>query len=430
MYTEVRTSEENGQEVFLTDDRPINITDGVTRRMMHPRDCMAMLEKRKRDCEDLHFSSSFNLNLRIVEGGPTPFAIQPTVREGQIAEAIQKDGLIFISPKALNQMCSLMQVKGPKRYERMVGDGNKKLVQDFHEMFARIPEREPKLVARTNIERGSSRRVVEGFMRDNVDRTQSVSYLASVLQHIMEYYGNVIRGVETFESPTQGGSEFRILFGNPLLQEKEPNPLKRLYAMMRVSCSDIGEFKPSCSLGIFRMFCANGCTTQEFPHMNFRMGGKDNFSKFESSLDEMMSLAIPYGAFLALAIQESQHRMLPAGPIQVLDRLNGKGIIKESLHECASNRLDSVLEDGPIETEWDFINWMTDSAKGLGSLAAKRNAESRALMLGVYEGGIGEIYERGFDRSAFESSVRKRCNEMVEPFRRTRSQLMRTPSLN
>ena len=416
-YAETPTEIVNGVERFVTDSRPVDVTDNVTRRMMTPSDCIDRLTRIASGRQDLLVEGTDGLNLQIDPNSESLFSIAPDIDEGLGLEA-RRNGPIPLSKRAVNQAAGLMGCKGGwKRYANMGENGPRHFIADFHSYFRNRREDDFNLIMRT-IDTGI-RREVEGIMRDDIDRTDSNRFVAEAMRSIMERYGDCIRGVEVFESPTQGGMEFRMLFGNPIMRELEPEPTKRIYTMLNLSTSDTRAFMPRMSLGLWRMWCTNGFTSQMFEETAFRMTNSSTFREAEAALDSMASIAFPYAGLLATSLQESQRRRIGGdsnrSAFDILGMMRDAGDLNEAFYDRCHDLGKNAYGDNELETEWDVFNLMTDAAKGLGSMSARRNAEDKALSFTMYDGGITGVADHGFSRGRFETSMAERIRTLVMP---------------
>lgn len=408
-------------ERFETDTRESLASDNVTRRMMSPNDCLSSLIRKADSRQDLLAEGAGGVGLQIDPHSLSGFSIEPR-HEGEqegLAAYCQQHGPIPLTEKARGQLASLMGAKGGfKRYTEMGDNGSNLFVADFNSMFNRKRADKFNLVFRTIL--SDNGRVVEGVMKDNVDRTDSVRFVAHAMQSIINRYSDCIRGVEVFNSSSQGGMEFRILFGNPFMRESETQVTKRMYAMLRLSTSDIRAFAPSASLGVWRMWCSNGCTEQLFDGASFRMNQSHGFEDMAASLDSMASIAFPYAGLIGHSLSRLQHENL--GGSNNLSMQNFFGILRdrghmgEAFYEVCHDAVDDYPRDEQ-HSEWDAFNVMTDAAKRLGSMAARRNAESKALQYAMYEGGLTAVADHGFNQAAFERDLASRVKLFVEPNR-------------
>lgn len=420
-YAAVPTMEEIGfdgnlHERFVTDERPTDVTDNVTRRMMSPKDCLDKLVARASSRQDLLVEGTKGLNLTADANSNTLFSIKPEVNGG-LGDWCKRHGSIPLSPRAVNQLCSLMGVKGGyKRYTKMGSNGPRHFLADFESMFRFKRMDDPNLIFRT-IHRGTGMEV-EGILPDNIDRTDSQLFVSTAMKGIMERFGDCIRGVEVFDSMSQGGMEFRILFGNPIMQELEMEPTKRLYTMLNISTSDTRTFSPRASLGVWRMWCANGCTRQQFDMASFRMNRSSTFEQMSASLDSMASIAFPYAGLIGHSLQSLQTRQIGNGDrtaYDVLGMLRDRGEINDDFYDRCHDLGKGAYADDELKTEWDMFNLWTDAAKGLGSMSTRRNAEDKALTLAMSDGGFSGVAERGFNRKQFESDMSERVKGFVMP---------------
>lgn len=414
-YAEIPTVIENGQERFVTDEREREVTDNVVRRMMHPRDCIERLNRVASSRHDLLVDRGIaGLNLTVDPNSGSMFSIAPDIDAG-LGNYVRQRGPIPLTEKAVNQIAGLMGVKGGySRYQKMGLNGSRHFLADFASFFRHRRDDDFNLIFRTK-DIGTGR-IVEGVMRDDIDRTDSNIFVASAMKGLIERHGDIIRGVEVFESESQGGMEFRILFGNPVMRESERQPTKRLYPMLNISTSDIRAFMPRASLGVWRMWCANGCTTQQFESVAFKMNSSSNFNQARQSLEGMASIAFPYAALIAFSLQNlQQRRIVDNSAIHTLGRLRDNGAISEEFYSRCHDFGQDAYAPNELETEWDLFNLMTDAAKGLGSMAARRNAEEKALTFAMHSGGFAAVAENGYNKNVFEREMAQRISEHVLP---------------
>jgi hypothetical protein len=60
-----------------------------------------------------------------------------------------------------------------------------------------------------------------------------------------------------------------------------------------------------------------------------------------------------------------------------------------------------------VETNWDFLNLLTDSAKTHGDMRKRSRAESRALMMAMQPSAFNGIVTEGFSKTASKADFLK-----------------------
>ena len=58
-----------------------------------------------------------------------------------------------------------------------------------------------------------------------------------------------------------------------------------------------------------------------------------------------------------------------------------------------------MLPEREVKTEYDMLNLLTDSVKGIRSLARRQYGEGVAMRVGMQRSGFSGVLDGGFDKS-------------------------------
>ena len=408
----VQTNSDEGVERFVTDTRPLlDAKDGITSRMMSPMDCIKYLGDQGSGRFDLLVDGTDSLGLVQDPKSESGISIAPNVGDisGQsengaaFANAINTHGTAHVTKAALNQMCSLLGVSGGwKRYEKMQNPiGN--FMRDMRMMFG-SSDGEASFVARTN-SKGNTY-IVESFLSPKVDRTDSTVIVGAAMEAVIEQWGDSLRGVEVINHNAGGGSKFRLLFGDPVLNEQETDGYKKLFPMLDLTLSDSRRFHPSAALGLWRMWCLNGCSTKDWDLASWKGSASTSGGDMISGIQGLVNIAFPLAGAVAGGLAELQNRELGMKAQDIVSMIHGRNLIGNALREDLEHCIEQGGGDGKgVHTEWDFFNTWTHSAKMAGTLASRGSNENKALLYGLADGSFTGVAQSGFNRDHFRQKM-------------------------
>jgi len=408
----IQTDNEGGIERFVTQERKgLDAKDGITSRMFSPTDCIAHLQAAGSGRFDLLVDGSNSLNIISDSKSESGLSIAPQVGDisGQsengaaFANAINTNGSAHISKAALNQLCSLLGVNGGwKRYEKM-NTPVANFMRDMNQMFG-TSNGESSFVARTN-SRGKDY-VVESFLAPNVDRTDSTVIVGAAMQAVIEQWGDSLRGVEVINHNAGGGSKFRLLFGDAVLDEKETDGYKKLFPMLDLTLSDSRRFHPSAALGLWRMWCLNGCSTKDWDLASWKGNATSSGADMISGIQGLVNVAFPVAGAIAGGLTNLQHQELGMKPQDIVSMIAGRNLIGNSFRDDLIHCIENGGGDGKgVNTEWDMFNTFTHGAKMAGSLASRGSNENKGLLYALADGGFTGVAQSGFNRDQFKSKM-------------------------
>ena len=81
-------------------------------------------------------------------------------------------------------------------------------------------------------------------------------------------------------------------------------------------------------------------------------------------------------------------------PVAVLNGLKDSRLINGDHHDLSMG----MLTERDVSTEYDMLNLLTDSAKGIRSLARRQYAEGQAMRVGMQGGGYSGVIDGGYNK--------------------------------
>jgi len=412
MTTMVQTTEEGSAlvERFASDERGFNhdTEDKVVSRMRSPVDALNQLRREGTGRFDLAVDDANILGIEATDDGTV--SIAPTMKLADESESgaslagdLNKRGFIPVDEGAVNQLCSLMGISGGwKTYQKRARPAQS-FMRDVRDTFGGKTG-ETKFVVRTTGD-GFGNHRVEAFFDSKAERPDSGRVVGGIFRAILEKYGDVIRGVEMVRQVNTGVGSMRILFGDPVLRERTSDPMKRIYPMMDLLMSDRGNVTPEASLGLWRLWCLNGCTSKDFALARLRMDSDGGMDAFIEGAGRLVQAAIPFAHSIATRLDGLQDRPLELSAKDTINLIEARGHISggfaEDLHRYAEQG-----REGDVETEWGMFNLFTDAARMRGSVASRRGAENKGLQFALADGGFSGVADRGFNRSQFSRQMK------------------------
>jgi len=403
-------SDDHGVERFVGDNRPLTSSDAMVSRMMNPTVALNKLADEGSGRFDLLVDSAKDINFVHDPSSETGVSIAPNLGDladesengGRFNAAISRRGSVPVSTAAMNQICTLLGVKGGwKRYEKMSGPVSN-FLRDMNAMFG-TSTGEASFVARTN-SKGDSYEV-EAFFAPDTDRTDPTVVVGGAMRSIIERFGDNIRGVELLRHSAGGGDSYRILFGDPVMQEGTADPTKRLYTMLDITMSHSRRFNPSASLGLWRLWCLNGCTTRDWDLASFKGDSTTTGDQLIGAIEGLVDIAFPLASAIGSRLQALETTPLEMRAKDVISGIHGRGLIGNALRDSLERSMEFGGGDGKYDTEWDMFNLFTDVAKGSGTLHSRASNENKALQFGMADGSFSGVAAHGFNRSQFKDSM-------------------------
>tara|TARA_B100000614_G_scaffold262489_2_gene296293 strand:- start:35809 stop:37104 length:1296 start_codon:yes stop_codon:yes gene_type:complete len=412
MTTMVETMEEGSAAVerFVSDERGFNsdTEDKVVSRMRSPTDALMQLRREGTGRFDLAVDDANLLNLEASDDGTITMA--PTMRladtsasGASLAADLDKRGFIPVDPSAVNQLCSLMGIAGGWKTYQKRSRPAQSFMRDVRDTFGG-KSGATKFVVRTTGD-GFGNHRVEAFFDANAERPDSGRVVGGIFRAILEKYGDVIRGVEMIRQVNTGVGSMRILFGDPVLRERTSDPMKRIYPMMDLFMSDRGNVTPEASLGLWRLWCLNGCTSKDFALARLRMDSEGGMDAFIEGAGKLVNAAIPFAHAIATRLDGLQDRPLAKSAKDTIDLIEARGHISKGFAEDL-DRYRTMGREGEVETEWGMFNLFTDAARMRGSVASRRGVENKGLQFALADGGFSGVADSGFNRSQFARQMK------------------------
>lgn len=359
---------------------------GVNDRMLSVNDAVAALARRENDREDFIAGDSKTLQMNWVPSD------QDKHKRGGVYlmrhPEFGSEGM-EVDETAISAACKMMGTT--PAYFGNFPDRQSKFVHDFGSF---LDHKGHGCILRTGTNRDGLTRRVESIVPSNFDRTSDAQILGAMLLRLNNDYKDRIRGVQILNDGNKGTFNYRVLFGNTMLHEDPRDPTKAVLPMLSFMSSELGLAETRVALGLYRIHCRNGMMRVDWEGGIAKWSRKNSPNGFLGKVGEVIGNVGHFAAAVTDTLGSRLGMPLAAPAVEILASLGQRNLIGSRHFEAASR----AVEYSPHETEYDFLNILTDTAKQLNPLSARTEAESTALRLAMQPNGFSGIYSEGFNR--------------------------------
>jgi len=371
---------------------------GVMDRMMRPDHFLNMLAKEAECREDILVTDASSLNLRFKKADSkkaSRFVIEPDPnlfpKGSKVREWFKEYGEMVIDPTGYRSACN--QIERSAKVFTKFSDPQGRFMSELTDYFRRSSGR-GLIVRTTNHGRKEEYRTVDAFAPGNTNTISNFQLMSATMHRINQVYGDCIRGVHTMLGENPENLSYRLLFGNPIYREAGGDHKKMSFLMFNFMGSEHCFSKTEIDLGFWRMICANGAVRHDLSLCHVSWNRFDSENKFLKKVSNLIDMSGVFGDCIARKIQFLESSPLEIEPHDLLTALDERRLIDARVFSTAMLSLNQVLP----ETNWDFLNLLTDSAKTHGDMRNRTKAESKALMLAMQPKAFNGVVTDGFSK--------------------------------
>lgn len=365
-------------------ERLAQASSNIASRFMPPDECLKSLRRKRDMSADYKVKSAKSLRLAWNPKG---------VRGDTRAEfSIQPDGWkdpLPLTENGLRVACK-HQLKVGYEWFRQFSNTQKKFIDDFNDAV----DHKGAGVSFRVAEYGARQEVI-GMFPTKMNLIPEFDIIDSILPRLQEVHGNSM-GIHLIENEKCGEIEMRMVFGDPLLVEDDRNPNKKMYPMLALSSNDFGLKPTICGLGMFRLSCLNGQGRMDWTDNVAKWKPGNDYPAFLKRVNRLIQFSPRFCSFSKELMERLFHAPLKLEAESILHLLDEKTLIRHDHAEMAN----MVLGASSVETEYDFLNLLTDSAKALGTIHNRKAGEQRALAIAQQPGAFSGTAIGGFDKLA------------------------------
>ena len=301
------------------------------------------------------------------------------------------DGEEFeVTGNALRSACKLMKTSR-EFFQRNFPNWQDKLCRDF---TSAVDHLETGIIARTDTRssNGSTRRI-ESFSPSNwVTDVNETHLIRGVAERLNAQYEDSLIGVQHLGHKTARTDAFRFIFGNPVIGDSAH---VKMYPMLSLIHSPYGFANTELTLGLYRVICKNGMLRQDFKAGRAMWNQTSNPDRFFQDIRETVDVAGDFANYCSQSLASMPTQNLGHHPIAVLNGLKNSRLINGDHHDLSM----SMITERDVSTEYDMLNLLTDSAKGIRSLARRQYAEGQAMRVGMQGGGYSGVINNGYNKT-------------------------------
>lgn len=379
---------------------------GLMDRMMRPDHFLNLLESEAEQREDLMVADVSALNLKWNEakdGSAAHFSISPDaksfVKGSRIREWFESYGSMRVDYTGYRSACKQIE-RTPKTLNKFDNPAGR-FMSELSDYYRRSSGRG--IIVRTNNHgRPEKGRTVDAFCPGKMNMVSNFQLAMAIFSRINQVYGDCIRGVQTIRGDEPENLSYRILFGNPIAKEKNRDPRHMSFLMFSFMGSEHGLTQTDLDLGFWRMVCTNGAMRRDLNICHASWRRFDSEKKFLHRAGNLVNMAGVYGDCIGRKIHELEEMELAQSPHDILSALQVQRLMDKRTLETAELSLNSSVP----ETNWDFLNLLTDASKTHADMRRRSKAESTALMLSMQPRAFNGIVTDGFNKTASRGDFR------------------------
>ena len=341
---------------------------------------MKNLENRSDDREDFFMpqarDAKFHYN-KPEEGSRGQFTMQ---LEGEELE---------VTPNAVRSACKLMKTSR-EFFQKNFPNWQNKLTRDF---MSAVDHQERGIIARTDTRSNGTTRRIESFCPSswNTD-VQETDMVRGVAERLNAQYEDSLIGVQHLGHKSARTDVLRFVFGDPIMGDSDH---KKMYPMLSLIHSPYGFANTELCLGLYRVICKNGMLRQDFQAGRAMWNQTSNPDRFFQDIRETVDVAGDFASYCSQALEDMPNKNLGHHPMAILGGLRNGRLINNDHFDLSV----SMLPERSVDTEYDMLNLLTDSVKGIRSLARRQYGEASALRIGMQQSGYSGVLDGGFDKS-------------------------------
>jgi hypothetical protein len=209
---------------------------------------------------------------------------------------------------------------------------------------------------------------------------------------MLESHVGAVRGVSKLEQGYGDINSYRLVVGENVMPALDD--LKGQFMMFVYSGSETGMCEDMTTLGLYRLICTNGAMRTDHEQLVAHWNHRANHDKFMSKSAETVRHVGYFSDVWGKMFQKAAATPLPAPARDMLHAVRETNLITRSHFDAAERQSGT----GPVETQFDFFNLLTQSAQMLPSIQQREDAESRSMKLFTERGGVMERIRAAAER--------------------------------
>jgi hypothetical protein len=386
---------------------------GVLDRMMRPDHFLNLLHLEAKQRQDILVPDVSDLNMRFKKGESvydSGFYISPDPKKlpksSHLRSWFEEHREMRIADLGYKSACQRIE-RNPDVFGNFQDPAGRFLSEffDYHRSSTGKG-----LVVRTSTHGGDEKcRTVDAFAPADLNPISNFELMAATMQRLNEVYGDKIRGVQHLSGHTGDNVCYRVVFGDPIIQESNTrDPNKICFIMLSFMGTEHGLCNTEIDLGFWRMICLNGAMRRDLRFCHATWKRFDSERKFLTKIGNFIDMAGVYGDVMSRRIRSLEEMPLNKDSLRILDILLEQNLLDKRTHATAI----LASQEREPETAWDLLNILTDSAKSHGNLRRRSNVESRALAIAMQPESFNGVASIGFNKTSARSDLAKEISKM------------------
>jgi hypothetical protein len=350
---------------------------------------------------DITLRSAESLNLSFEDGryfiDPDPSRFSKT---SEIGSWFKKNGRMYLSDVALESACSLINRKRNDFVNFSSPDA--RFINEFNDWFR--SNRQKGLKVRTIVpsKDKEEQRFVDSFVDENYNALSRHDILVATINAITESYGDCIRGIENV-----GDSSFRLIFGNPVLEEDHVFE-NSVWLMLSFTIPENQLDRCFVSLSLWRMICLNGMVRRDCRFLNASWNHKGSEKKFIENIGHLINKAGSFGRYMSGRLGGLLTEKVN-DPMRVTYNLYDQKLLSDLTFGEVLRQVNTKKE----MSCYDYMNAWTHAAKLEYSHKKRELSETNALMVAMQPGSFNKVSVDGIDKRSQVLSNRQFARELV-----------------
>lgn len=341
--------------------------------MVKVNDLISTLEQRDRNRQDFMILNPSDHRLRYEEGNK-----ELGIRDRMLMTFDGQD--IEVSDSAISSGCRMLKTSS-QYFRDNFTDWQKKWARDFS---SALTHNGRGCYARTDCLSNGITRRIESFVSGNWELGVGESTIVrGITERLNAQYGDSIIGVQVV-TERKRNSLYRFVFGNTIMGEERHT---KMYPMINLLHSPYGFSNTELSLGIYRVICDNGALSRNFQAGTAKWNQRSNPDTFFSKINSSVDMAGDFAADCKKYFERMVEERLTNHPLITLNCLRQARAITTQHLETAT----MFLPEREVKTEYDMLNLLTDSAKGIHPINRRQEAESNAFHVAMSKGGFNGL---------------------------------------
>lgn len=374
---------------------------GVVDRMMRPDHFLNLLAEEADSREDILVSDVSLLDIKYKESESNKFShfyISPKPEQlpkgSKIREWFEEYKEMRLDYTGFRSACH--QIERTPGIMNNFANPQARFLSELSDYFRRSSGK-GLLIRTTNHGKDEKHRTVDAFAPSKMNTISNFQLMSAIMHRIKHVYGDVIRGVQMMNGSNPDNLSYRLLFGNPIHREANGGDHRKMsFLMFNFMGTEHGLGKTNIDLGFWRMWCSNGAMRQDLSLCHVSWRRFDSEKNFLSKVSNLVNMSGVYGDCIGRLMKSLEGMPLEREPHDLLTALSEQGFIDNRVFDTAMFGINILLP----ETNWDFLNLLTDASKTHADMRTRSKAESRALMLAMQPRSFNGVATEGISKTS------------------------------